>query len=70
MSAHDLTREAWIARFRECFIIKAGLEQGTAATESILGGESEWWVESVDDGWLDYTPEDAVLESLSYWNDG
>jgi hypothetical protein len=69
--SHDLTREAWIARFREYFIVTAGLDRGTAATESILEGESEWWVSGTDpDGWEFSTPEDAVMESLSYWNDG
>jgi hypothetical protein len=71
MTAHDLTQQAWIARFREYFTEKAGLDRGTAETESILEGECEWWISGTDpDSWEYETPEGAVLESLSYWVDG
>jgi hypothetical protein len=82
MPAHDLTREAWIARFREYFTEQVKLTPGTPETESLLEGELEVWIQPYDvlfllpgqpaetrtyEEWQDTTPEDAVWENLSYW---
>jgi hypothetical protein len=72
---HEITQKEWIARFREELILRAGLERGTDATKSILECEiGEWidddsWRIGDESSWKYYTPEEAVIENLSYWEE-
>lgn len=61
-------RAEWELRFAAQFTTR-GIEFDTPAVAArVIAAELESWPEN-EDGWLQYEPEEAADEQLSYWED-